>query len=99
TRSKRDWSSDVCSSDLAKRFLADLLDRDPVGEQADIVELDSSSRFERLRHRRRIHRLDPDDADFGTHALDVRRYPRDEPAAADRSEERRVGKEWRARRE
>src|SRR5207249_8495417 len=70
TRSKRDWSSDVCSSDLEG-----LAERYGI-EQA--LELD-----------RTIKVLDPERDSFRREALLLHRESR--------SEERRVGKEWRAR--
>src|SRR5207249_6355570 len=73
TRSKRDWSSDVCSSDLVGKRSAGLLVREP---QTDV---------ERLRRRRAgVARGPPGDRRGG--ATD-----------AERSEERRVGKECKTR--
>src|SRR5699024_11266368 len=72
TRSKRDWSSDVCSSDLRDRLPSD--------------DLQGRGRREGRDGRSRHHRP-------GGRALRA-----DQNAAADdRSEERRVGKEWRSR--
>src|SRR5699024_11577020 len=82
TRSKRDWSSDVCSSDLIHRFLilrvlyvrkTVFVDEQKVPEELEIDEFEETA----------IHFIS---------------YEQDEPIAASRlrSEERRVGKESRA---
>src|SRR5204863_6790380 len=79
TRSLRDWSSDVCSSDLAPRSLshASSIDRRSSGARG------SAERHERLRIRRRqIERLLDSVEERVSNALV-------------RSEERRVGKESR----
>src|SRR5690606_40016917 len=75
TRFSRDWSSDVCSSDLVQKL-------------ADIVEqLDAAPRH------RGIHV-----GGFVLTEEPLRTVVPIEPASMeDRSEERRVGKEWRAR--
>src|SRR5699024_12227298 len=71
TRSKRDWSSDVCSSDLvvlaAQRVHADAAAADIAGRHREVG-----------------------DCDYRGRALAVL-------GDAQRSEERRVGKEWRSR--
>jgi hypothetical protein len=72
----------------AKRLLADLLDRDSVGEQPDVVELDSPPRRQRTRHRVGVDRLHTDDPDLRAHTLDVRGDAGGELAAADRHEDR-----------
>src|SRR5690606_39976824 len=71
TRFSRDWSSDVCSSDLASHG------REPV------FTIDGTRVLERIRARK-----------FRERRREVQRSLR---AAAFRSEERRVGKEGRAR--
>ena len=72
-----------------ERELADLADRDAVGEDADAIEHDAPSGRERLVHRVRLERLDADDADARPQRLDVAGDPGDQPAAADRHEDRR----------
>src|SRR5437868_7367743 len=74
TRSKRDWSSDVCSSDLA----LGLLDRLGVAAAETVKEPESGVTF-----------WAPDGWTSLTEAKPQ--------FLALRSEERRVGKEWRAR--
>src|SRR5207249_8747027 len=82
TRSKRDWSSDVCSSDLLR----------VLRHRGDACGLEQRERRHPAGDRRR-ERL----AEKGTEravlpSLDVARAP-----VVDRSEERRVGKECRSR--
>src|SRR5437868_10022104 len=76
TRSKRDWSSDVCSSDLGG-WVAQL---DPrlLGGEWSAFELDLPELFARVPERIIYE--------------DVITYP----PVRQRSEERRVGKEWRS---
>src|SRR5207302_7168454 len=95
TRFSRDWSSDVCSSDL--HLLARLfgLRQVPPRELLGGIALTTRLRRERRRRsadRRRRRFL----AELPLRKL----LERDEHLAAavlDRSEERRVGKEWRVR--
>src|SRR5438445_7878813 len=78
TRYWRDWSSDVCSSDLTSRVASGGhhdLRHEPTREVARSSVLDQCQHL--------IERL-------GRHV---------DPADIERSEERRVGKEWRYRRE
>src|SRR5699024_11549525 len=90
TRSKRDWSSDVCSSDLSTAsaklgavlsILANYLHTDPYrGDAADIVaSLDDVE----------VGAPEPEYSNFGFAVLGQ--------ALVERSEERRVGKEGRRR--
>src|SRR3546814_12386323 len=93
-----DWSSDVCSSDLAafRRLRRDMADRQPraaareaaVGdERADLAEplrLQIAGRIEHLLHARPALRPLVADEDH---------VPRADLIAEDRSEERRVWKE------
>ena len=72
----------------AESLLADLLHRDAVGEQADLVELHAPARLERAVHRVGVGRLDADDADLGAQPLHVSGDAGNEPAAADRHENR-----------
>src|SRR5690606_40181810 len=87
TRFSRDWSSDVCSSDL--RFTADQI------MTANPMTIDAAERFgvaeERMREAK-VNSLIVVDAGSVVGVLQI--YDID---SADRSEERRVGKEWRAR--
>src|SRR5699024_11894278 len=85
TRSKRDWSSDVCSSDLAVGSHIDTVYNSgmydgTVGVLAGLEVLFALNE-EKVRT---------------THPLEVIIFACEESA---RSEERRVGKEWRCRRE
>src|SRR5699024_12099167 len=81
TRSKRDWSSDVCSSDLAQPVLRGRAPRDVTSRAHLEVDLHAllqgwsapDAAQDRLR------------TEYLAHA-----------ATHERSEERRVGKEWRA---
>src|SRR5206468_6296585 len=89
TRSDRDWSSDVCSSDLDAR------PRDPrrllVPAAGRLLLAHAAARLPAL-----AHRLLP-----GPPLEDRRRLAavaRAHPRRGARSEERRVGKEWRVRR-
>src|SRR5699024_11392622 len=85
TRSKRDWSSDVCSSDLyyllalsakteqaLEEKITDLIDylESPEGQKADLLQVSYT-------------------------LLNGRQHFRHRWAMVARSEERRVGKEWR----
>src|SRR5206468_7774210 len=97
TRSDRDWSSDVCSSDLpqsASYQLASLNDRgsDVTGTVSRNPALQVPPRYQ--------------PADFpkvdrtlkGDRLVVTPSAPSNEASGPARSEERRVGKEWRARR-
>ena len=72
-----------------ERVLADLLHRDAVGEQPDLVEPDAAAGRQRLRHRVGIDRLDADHLHVGPERLDVGADAGDQPAAADGHEDRR----------
>src|SRR5699024_11908383 len=84
TRSKRDWSSDVCSSDLART--AGPRERERVGDR--LVECHAES-LGKCGHG------DPQSAQSLLEAFVV--VGAEERLAAARSEERRVGKEGRCR--
>src|SRR5207245_8721123 len=92
TRCYRDWSSDVCSSDLIDlRSLDRVLDVDPVSRAARIQAGAAGPVLE--------DQLRP-------HGLTLRHFPQSfefstlggwiATRAGGRSEERRVGKEWRS---
>src|SRR5690349_23906990 len=88
TRSLRDWSSDVCSSDLVPPVLDDLpavaLDRDQLGPRLDFrVRVAGGLILAGSHFRSPLHRLVLCIKDFLKGVL--------------RSEERRVGKECRSR--
>src|SRR5207249_9665334 len=83
TRSKRDWSSDVCSSDLVARF------SDARQKNQRLPRLSSPSRRRSTFHCRALRVF------AGCNG--ARRSPRTAPTPPARSEERRVGKEWRSR--
>src|SRR5207249_6838619 len=94
TRSKRDWSSDVCSSDLLRRVL--------IGERLDDpLELRTGRCRERLDLADRGlggERQEPADLDCDAVA-EKRRFTEAGPQRLEllvRSEERRVGKEGRS---
>ena len=70
----------------AEGFLADVLDRRAVGEQADLLEADALALGQRLRHGIGVDGLDADDLDFRAQALDVGGDAGDQPAAADAAE-------------
>ena len=72
----------------AEGFLAHLLHRDAVGEDADALERHALLGAQRIVHGRRVHRLDADDLDLGIEVLHVHRDAGDQPAAADRHEDR-----------
>src|SRR5207249_5762040 len=97
TRSKRDWSSDVCSSDLgcmSQRFAREL--RGEMPEVDAFIGLDQVSQLGEIIEKivaRPSWLRDPSEAS-GTHAL---LFSRTRPIYIPRSEERRVGKECRAR--
>src|SRR5438874_13644742 len=84
TRSLRDWSSDVCSSDLLR---VDLLRR-------ELGALDVGGAVERERTGLRL-----DDADLDVLCERTARHKSESAGDAEqfRSEERRVGNGWRAR--
>src|SRR2546422_5172408 len=81
TRCSRDWSSDVCSSDLAKVFVAFGL---PVGELESAVQIG-------------LERIGDGDGIDLAGAEEVLQVELTHSTGADRSEERRVGKECRSR--
>src|SRR5206468_10019319 len=94
TRSDRDWSSDVCSSDLAFRRAigtavpaAHLPSHAPGYAVRIAAALFAQGRRETRRHARRLNTL-----------VDWRFFQGILLQAILRSEERRVGKEWRSRR-
>src|SRR5699024_11219163 len=92
TRSKRDWSSDVCSSDLERRPNQNFLTEeniikivDAYKDRKDIDKFTYLASFEEIKEN-----------DFN---LNIPRYVDtfEEEPPVDRSEERRVGKECRTR--
>src|SRR5207248_4866545 len=93
TRSYGDWSSDVCSSDLEDRQdhrprLSDLRESGAIEQDADTVML--------------LHRPGFNDPANDQGIVEVivgkqRNGPTGDVTLKYRSEERRVGKEWRAR--
>src|SRR5699024_12094553 len=85
TRSKRDWSSDVCSSDLL-RSVREFFERSK--NTSHVSSGYSLSRVFDLRDTRREAETDSRIEEVGN----VRRMWH-----GTRSEERRVGKEWRSR--
>ena len=72
----------------AERLHSHLLDRDTVGEEADVRKNDPAARSERALHRVCVGRLDPDDPDVGPEALHVGGDPPDQAAAPDGDEDR-----------
>src|SRR5207249_5553902 len=86
TRSKRDWSSDVCSSDLNAAGVS-LLAREQTADGSDgqLVRVERA----RLQRRRQIFI-----ARLGTR-FQSNLWRRGVRERLSRSEERRVGKEWR----
>src|SRR5204863_2349938 len=90
TRSLRDWSSDVCSSDLEKRLLQ--------SECRGRKWLARSTREHQEGNARRGGAGDRGEAREGRHRRALLFHLRiSERAGRLRSEERRVGKEWRSR--
>src|SRR5699024_11596585 len=93
TSSKRDWSSDVCSSDL-KKSLAGLEDAKSGLSDEKIDAITRRNQF--VADYNDYHRLSfngkTNTEDF---RLEMREFIKTYPE--ERSEERRVGKEWRAR--
>src|SRR5690606_39493967 len=94
TRFSRDWSSDVCSSDLAFRAAVGRMEiellalRDAVGTIRIVFEFVPGRRFPHREHLERAVYL----VRRGEHQ---RRLVRALPDRLERSEERRVGKECR----
>src|SRR3546814_14315547 len=85
-----DWSSDVCSSDLAARVLAQAPDSAGVQFVAGVAAMYLGQLPAAAEHLQRATLLDPKRADYPAQlarALTAMRLPRE------RSEERRVGKE------
>src|SRR5207245_4070925 len=83
TRCYRDWSSDVCSSDLsriAREHDVELVSMEDLLKSSDFISLHATATPE-------TH-----------HLLDARTLALAKPGVRIRSEERRVGKEWRSRR-
>src|SRR5207249_6690894 len=83
TRSKRDWSSDVCSSDLKELLLKGLERLEYRGYDSAGISLHEPGGLERQRAVGQLDRLKTLVGPNGSHAT--------------RSEERRVGKEGRHR--
>src|SRR5580693_6178036 len=69
-------------------LLAHCADRDAVGEESDVSELDAASGADRMRHRGRIVGLNADNLDLWPHRLYHRGDSAGETAAADRNENR-----------
>src|SRR5271168_3291305 len=69
-------------------LLAHCADRNAVGEESDVIELDAASGADRMRHRSRIVRLDADYPDLRPHRLYYRGDSAREAAAAYRNENR-----------
>src|SRR5699024_11931830 len=95
TRSKRDWSSDVCSSDLPENIVELEHEIDQIKKEKNKVV--KKQRFEeaaalRDEEKQLVKKLDDAKSDW-EEEIKHRRYPIDE----ERSEERRVGKEYRLR--
>src|SRR5206468_9145735 len=88
TRSDRDWSSDVCSSDLARQFLERM-------EKPDVDSIEGISPAIAIRQKNSI-RNPRSTVGTTTEIHDYLRllYAR---VGRTRSEERRVGKEWTGR--
>ncbi len=78
---------DVAAAE-AKGLASDPSDRGSVGEEPHLAQRDPTSGDQRARHRVRVDRLHADDLDLGTHRLDVGGDAGDEPATADRNEDR-----------
>src|SRR5699024_12187790 len=88
TRSKRDWSSDVCSSDLTAENLSGCeKPLDPLPDQEEPTDPEQPQDPEEP--------LDPEQPQDPEEPLDPEQ-PQDPEEPADRSEERRVGKEGRS---
>src|SRR5699024_11274419 len=86
TRSKRDWSSDVCSSDLPWKKRMDFCQEEEEKEQGQA----GAEGYERIREKElleQIFRLPR------KYRVPIYLYYYEEYSVADRSEERRVGKE------
>src|SRR5437899_3227244 len=86
TRCLSDWSSDVCSSDLADREVAE--------QRAGASRLDEAVGLE---HPRREGRVGAQQRGAGEQVAGAEDAERERAGHVDRSEERRVGKEGRAR--
>src|SRR5207249_8420934 len=84
TRSKRDWSSDVCSSDLEPAVQLG-------GERKARVVGDAAAPVPRLARGR-----NPVEGRIDFVGVKERGHHRESVEPARRSEERRVGKEWRS---
>src|SRR5699024_11302897 len=90
TRSKRDWSSDVCSSDLNKDIATPSRTKALLNHYGFSFKKSLGQNF--LIDVNIIHNImDASDIDENTGIIEVG------PGMGSRSEERRVGKEWRAR--
>src|SRR5699024_11880710 len=97
TRSKRDWSSDVCSSDLYLNEQADTMGIEAIDIMGPMMKsmervFDRTPRLEPGL----VHKLD-EDYFKRVEAIEFAVKYDDGRDSRGRSEERRVGKEWRGR--
>src|SRR5207249_5642177 len=93
TRSKRDWSSDVCSSDLVCSEILEVFDT-LIPYQYNEQDRRAGYYFGKDR-RGQLHRVPLMTLSIGIVTNQHRRFAH--PAQVSRSEERRVGKEGRTR--
>src|SRR5207248_4898702 len=96
TRSYGDWSSDVCSSDLARRALC--VSRSAIAELSGPADATAHEVLEAIacELRRRFEIVIALDVEL-THDLLPDVQENVSRIVRERSEERRVGKEWKAR--
>ena len=75
----------------AKGFLADVLDRRPIGKQPDVLQSDALAGVQRTRHGIGVGSLDTDDPGFRPQTLDVSSDAGNQAAAANATEDRMNG--------
>src|SRR5207253_8674847 len=95
TRWPRDWSSDVCSSDLYYRLKVIEINVPPLRDRQE--EIPQLLEFFTAKYAKRYNKKEPALAPTLVDALQNYSWPGNVRELENRSEERRVGKEGRAR--
>src|SRR5699024_11731242 len=98
TRSKRDWSSDVCSSDLLAACSEDK--KEQTNQTDDSEEVEETEEAEETEEDANEETQDQEEGSIEDQRdLTIKETGTFQSTLGTRSEERRVGKEWRWRKE